>query len=191
MVSRDWLVGDRRTAAAEKIYAAATELMARRGYEGLDVDVLAARVHCSRATVYRHVGGKRQIRDVVVARAAQRIVTRVRAEVDGVSGRERVVSAILLGLEYTRTDPLGRLVTAALRGADQMGWVTETHVFADLGAELVGVPGDRQAGQWIVRVILALTCWPFEDGRVEREVVERFVGPAFQGPSRADAPRRG
>lgn len=144
MVSRDWLVGDRRTAAAEKIYAAATELMARRGYEGLDVDVLAARVHCSRATVYRHVGGKRQIRDVVVARAAQRIVTRVRAEVDGVSGRERVVSAILLGLEYTRTDPLGRLVTAALRGADQMGWVTETHVFADLGAELVGVPGDRR-----------------------------------------------
>ena len=47
----DWLVGgDRRTAAAERIYAAATDLIAQDG--ALDVDILASRVHCSCATIY-------------------------------------------------------------------------------------------------------------------------------------------
>ena len=78
----DWLVGgDRRTAAAERIYAAATDLIAQDG--ALDVDILASRVHCSRATIYRHAGGKAEIRDAVVARAAARIVETVRLAVDG------------------------------------------------------------------------------------------------------------
>ena len=55
VVRSDWLVGgDRRTAASERIYAAATDVIARGGLEALDVDSLAARVHCSRATIYRH-----------------------------------------------------------------------------------------------------------------------------------------
>ena len=70
MTRSDWLVGgDRRTAAAERIYEAATDLIARHGLDALDVDTLAARVHCSRATIYRHVGGKAEIRDAALIRA--------------------------------------------------------------------------------------------------------------------------
>ena len=59
MARSDWLVGgDRRTAAAERIYAAATDLIARDGMDAFDIDTLAARVHCSRATIYRYAGGK-------------------------------------------------------------------------------------------------------------------------------------
>ena len=40
----DWLVGgDRRTAAAERIYAAATDPIAQDGLLALDVDILASK----------------------------------------------------------------------------------------------------------------------------------------------------
>ena len=59
MTRDDWLVGgDRRAIAAERIYDVATDLIAKRGFAAFDIDALAARAHCSRATIYRHVGGK-------------------------------------------------------------------------------------------------------------------------------------
>lgn len=59
MARDDWLLGgERRTAAAERIYEAATDLVVRDGLDALDMDALAARVHCSRATVYRYAGAK-------------------------------------------------------------------------------------------------------------------------------------
>ena len=82
MARSDWLVGgDRGAAAAERIYAAATDVIARDGFEAFDIDALAARVHCSRATIYRHAGGKAEIRDAVLVRAAARIVETVRRAV--------------------------------------------------------------------------------------------------------------
>jgi AcrR family transcriptional regulator len=75
----DWLVGgDRHAIAAERIYAAATDMITREGLETFDIDRLAKKVHCSRATVYRYVGGKAEIRDAVVARTASRIIETVR-----------------------------------------------------------------------------------------------------------------
>lgn len=74
MPGNDWIVGgNRRTIAAERIYAAATDLITRYGLNALDIDKLAREVHCSRATIYRRAGGKAQIRDVVLTRAAARI----------------------------------------------------------------------------------------------------------------------
>lgn len=91
MPNDDWLVGgDRRRAAADRIYDAATDLIAHEGINQLDIDRLATLVHCSRATVYRYVGGKNDIRNVVVKRAAARIADSVRSAVENLSGRERV-----------------------------------------------------------------------------------------------------
>lgn len=43
MARDDWLVGrDRRSAAAERIYASAADLIARRGYDGFTIEALAA-----------------------------------------------------------------------------------------------------------------------------------------------------
>src|ERR1700742_1856765 len=91
----DWLFDDgRRAAATERIYAAATDLIVREGPDAFNVDALAALAHCSRATIYRYVGGKKEIREAVLARAAVRIVHTVRESVAGRSGPERVVTAI-------------------------------------------------------------------------------------------------
>jgi hypothetical protein len=57
-MSTDWLAGgDRHELAAERIYAAAANLIARRGLDRFDLDSLAQAAHCSRATLYRHAGG--------------------------------------------------------------------------------------------------------------------------------------
>src|ERR1700740_806603 len=109
VVRDDWILGgERRTAAADRIYAAATDLGVRDGLEAFDMDALAARVHCSRATIYRYAGGKAQIRDAVLLRLAARIIDTVRCAVDGLSGPERIITAITVALEQIRSDPMRR-----------------------------------------------------------------------------------
>lgn len=181
MAGRDWLVGaDRRTAAAERIYAAATELISRDGLDALDIDVLAGRVHCSRATIYRHAGGKNQIRDAVLARAAQRIIDTVRHTAAGRTGAERVVTAISAALQRIRADPLGKLMISSLHGTQELAGLADSPMLAGFAGDLSGLTDDdRLAAQWIVRLVLSLLCWPVADAATEQQVLERFVGPAF------------
>ena len=181
MAAHDWLVGeDRRIAGAERIYAAATELVVRDGLDALDIDVLAARVHCSRATIYRHAGGKAEVRDAVLARAAARIVDTVRLAVVGRSGAERVVAALTVALQRIRADPLGQLIVGSVRGTQEMTRLAASPMLAGFARDLSGLgDDDRQAAQWVVRVVLSLLCWPVEDAAAERQILERFVAPAF------------
>lgn len=184
MSRTDWLVGgDRRTAAADRIYAAATDLIAHDGFEAFDIDALAARVHCSRATIYRHAGGKAEIRNAVLVRAAAQIVAAVRAAVEGLSGSRRIVTAITVALRRIRADPLGQLMIGSIRGADEMAWLTESPIVAEFATDLNGLADDDpQAGQWIIRIVMSMLYWPIDDAEAERNVLERFVSPAFDGP---------
>src|ERR1700749_1527120 len=103
----DWLLGGgRRAIPARKIYDPATHPLPPQGPDAFDIDVLAARVHCSRATIYRYAGGKAEIRDAVVARSAARIVDRIREAVADLQGRERAFTAITLALKLIRSDPM-------------------------------------------------------------------------------------
>ncbi len=181
MARTDWLVGgDRRTAAAERIYAAATDLIARGGMDAFDIDTLASRVHCSRATIYRCAGGKRQIRDAVMERSSARIVDAVRRAVDGQSGAQRIVTAITVALDEIRSDPLGQLMFSTMRGAEERAWLTESPIVARFATELNGLTDDdTEAGQWIVRVVLSLLYWPVDEAEVERQMIKRFILPAF------------
>ena len=182
MSSRDdWLVGgDRRSVASERIYAAATDLIARNGLDAFDIHALAKRVHCSRATVYRYAGGKAEIRDAVLARAAQRIVDAVRETVEGLSGPERVVTAITVALDLIRSDPLSHLLINSIRGAQGTAWLVASPMVARLATELNGLAdGDSEAAQWIIRVVLSLLFWPSGVSQAERQMLERFVASAF------------
>lgn len=181
--TNDWLVGDRRAAAAERIYAAATELIARDGIEAFDIAALEARVHCSRATIYRHVGGKAQIRDAVLARNAERIVDAVRSAVDGMSGPDRIVTAVTVALERIRADPLGQALITSMRAAAEMAWIVESPLTRALATELNGLADeDDLAAQWIVRVVLSLLYWPVADPAAEQEMVRRFLNVGQPAP---------
>jgi len=181
MPRNDWLVGgDRRSAAAERIYDAATELIARDGLDAFDVDILAARVHCSRATIYRHAGGKGQIREAVLLRSAASVVETVGQAVDGLSGADRIARAIAVALKQIRSHPLRESMVDSLRSGRGMTWLAESPVVAGFAADLNGLTqDDRDAAQWILRVVLSMLCWPVDDVEAERRVVERFVLPAF------------
>lgn len=183
MPRNDWLVGgDRRTAAAERIYDAATDLIAHRGMQAVDVDALAAHVHCSRATIYRHAGGKAEIRDAVLIRAAARIVECVRDAVDGLSGADRIARAITVALRQIRSHPLGESMINSLRSGQGITWLTESPIVAGFATDLNGLTDDdTDAAQWIVRVVMSMLYWPVDDADTERRVVERFVLPAFAG----------
>ncbi|OBA82878.1 transcriptional regulator [Mycobacterium sp. 1164966.3] len=181
MPSDDWLVGgDRRAMATERIHAAATDLITQQGLDAFDIETLAARVHCSRATVYRYAGGKAEIRDAVLARAANRIVDAVRADVEDLTGPERVVTAIIAALNRIRSDPLGQLMVGSIRATDEISWLTSSSLLAGFATDLAGLTdGDPQAAQWLVRVVLSLMYLPAENDDAERQLVQRFVAPAF------------
>jgi AcrR family transcriptional regulator len=188
MPGEDWLVGgDRRKIATERIYDAAAALITREGPDALDIDTLARRVHCSRATIYRYVGGKSEIRDAVVARGADRIIESVREAVEGMDGPERGVTAITLALKLIRSDPLGRLMINSVR-ADEVVSLSGSPLLAGFAGELTGLTDrDPQAAHWVVRMVLSLMYWPIGDSRAEHELVQRFLAPAFTQSSAADS----
>ncbi|WP_319449846.1 MULTISPECIES: TetR/AcrR family transcriptional regulator [unclassified Mycobacterium] len=181
MTRDDWLVGgDRRAVAAERIYEIATELIAQDGLAAFDIDSLAARAHCSRATIYRHVGGKAEIRDGVLTRAAARIVDTVRRTVEGMSGPDRVVTAIAVALEEIRSDPLGQLMISRSTLPHQSE-VPTSLAMATLATELTGIAADDPAAaKWIVHLVISMVYLPVGDSAVEREMLQRFVAPAFE-----------
>ncbi|OAN37697.1 TetR/AcrR family transcriptional regulator [Mycolicibacterium iranicum] len=175
MGSDDWLVGDRRAEAAERIYAAAKELIVGEGLEAFDMAALQRKVHCSRATIYRHVGGKDQIREAVLLREAERIIESVRSAVAGLSGEERTLTAVVVALDRIRADPLGRTLLNSMRRGD-LTWIGRSPIPPALAVQLTGIAeDDSQAAQWIVRVVLAMLFWPIDDPVSEREMLARFL----------------
>lgn len=180
MAQDDWLLGrDRRSEAAERIYAAAADLISRSGYEAFTIDALAAKLHCSPATIYRHAGGKVAIRDAVVALQATRILGTVRDAIKGLTGRERVVTATIVALRRMNSDPLVHLMRS-MQLAPGSEWLTGSTVVTGFAAEMLGEENpDPLAAQWLIRVFLALWSWPIKDPATERAVVERFLGPSF------------
>ncbi|MGE2728235.1 TetR/AcrR family transcriptional regulator [Mycolicibacterium vaccae] len=183
-VADDWVMGgDRRAAAVERIHAAATDIATTQGFDALDIDLLAERLHCSRATVYRYAGGKAAIRDAVLMRLAARIVETVRASVDGLRGADRVIAAINVALEQIRSDPMRKLGLTVTSPAS----MTELHsspMLAQLAADLTGITDDDpEAAQWIVRVVVSLAFWPPASSETEQQLIRRFVAPAFDQPS--------
>ncbi|MDZ7887015.1 MAG: TetR/AcrR family transcriptional regulator [Mycobacterium sp.] len=180
MARQDWVVGgDRRAAATERIYAAAAELMFRDGLDALDIDSLAEQVHCSRATIYRYAGGKAHIRDAVLLRIAAGITDTVRAEVTGLTGSERVVTAIVVALQQIRSDPIRRLMMTSSK-APALSDLHSSPVLSALAAELTGITGDDPAAAlWIVHIVMSMAYLPLGDEQIEADILRRFVSPAF------------
>jgi AcrR family transcriptional regulator len=166
------------SARLEHIYAAATESVAVNGFERLSIDDVASRAGCSRATVYRQVGGKEAIRDVVLNQAVARMTSSVALAVDHLDGQERVEAVIIASLATIREDP----VSAALLVGPVAASSVDSAVISRFNhsvARLTGIRYDnRNACELLSRVTLALLCWPLADSRTEAAVVHQFVSSA-------------
>ncbi|GAY15356.1 TetR/AcrR family transcriptional regulator [Mycobacterium sp. shizuoka-1] len=187
----DWLIGgDRHSVAADRIYAAAADLISRHGYDAFTIDALAAKVHCSPATIYRHAGGKGVIRDAVMSRQAEGVLTSVREAIDGLTGAERIVTATTVALQRLRADPLSGIMRSMTTLAGEE-WLTNSPVVTRLANEMVGLTTpDPLAAQWLIRTFLALWCWPISDPDTEEHMVRRFLGPPYDTHATARASTR-
>ncbi|MFW0793375.1 TetR/AcrR family transcriptional regulator [Gordonia sp. CPCC 205515] len=174
-MTSDWLIGnDRSDRARERLYSLATELIARNGVDGLDIDELARRAHCSRATIYRHTGGKRQIVEAVLTRTSAQIVGTVRSAIDGATGRKRTELAILTALEAIRGDPITRRLLRSPTVVDEMRAVTGSAVVRGAASDLMGLDSDDDATvSFAVRSVVALVVWPADD---EQQQVRMLIG---------------
>jgi AcrR family transcriptional regulator len=181
MPRHDWLVGrDRRSEAAERIYAAAADLIARRGYDAFTIEALAAQVHCSPATIYRHAGGKAAIRDAVVAIQAARIVDTARHAIKDLKGPDRVVTATIVALQGLQSDPLAHLMRS-MHETPISDWITNSPAVNGFASEMLGLENDDPlAAQWLIRVFLALWCWPLKDPTDQQTMLQRFLGPPYR-----------
>jgi hypothetical protein len=64
--------------------------------------------------------------------------------------------------------------------ADEMVRLTGSRLLARFATDLTGLTDrDPQAALWVVRVVLSLMYWPAGDDEAERQLVQRFVAPAF------------
>jgi AcrR family transcriptional regulator len=191
MATDDWLVGrDRHSEAAERIYAAAADLMSRQGYDAFSIDTLAATVHCSPATIYRHAGGRAAIRDAVLGRQAERILDSVREAIAGLTGSERIVTATTVALQRLRADPLAQIMRsmATLPGDE---WLSDSPMVTRFANEMVGLSTpDPLAAQWLIRAFLALWYWPLKDADAEHQMVCRFLGPPYAVATKSVAQAR-
>ncbi|MFD0364154.1 TetR/AcrR family transcriptional regulator [Nocardia sp. GCM10030253] len=176
----DWLAGgDRHALAVERIHAAAAELIARNGMAGLNIDHVAAHAGCSRATVYRYVGGKSALREAVLTAATNRIAATIQRSVATLTGPDRIARAILAALDAVRADPVAVAFLAATTPQEVGTYLAGNPRLADTATALTATTDDPATGQWIVRVVLSLLFWPASDPTSERTLVDRFVVPAF------------
>ncbi len=179
----DWMTGEgRRKLVVERIYDSACELIAENGFDRLDVDAIAHRTGCSRATVYRHVGGKHAIRGALLARTATQIATAVQEQVSKFSGEERIVRTILCTLSAVRTNAVSATALAgALTHPSANSSVLPSRELVAATVKLAGLDPDHPlAGRWMVRVVLALLFWPMPNKDIEEQTVRSLVAPMLE-----------
>jgi AcrR family transcriptional regulator len=175
---RDWVVGaDRSAEARDRIMSAALELVSRNGFEAVTIDALAAQLHCSPATIYRHTGGKAAIFECLISSFSQRVIDSVRQAITGLEGSERVAAAIVAGLDHMRAEPLGKLIMGGIRPDHDTGTVTASPFVMKMAEEIIG-RSDPLAAQWLVRITFALWFWPVKDKHTEQALVRQFAAPS-------------
>ncbi|TEA04044.1 Bacterial regulatory protein, tetR family [Mycobacteroides salmoniphilum] len=176
----DWLhQGDRHGAAANRIVSVAATQIARHGLDRLNLDVVAREAGCSRATVYRHIGGKTAIVDAVLARNITSVTADIQRAVESADARRRAVTAITASLAAIRNDPVVNAMVATMSPASLGSYLTPSSEIPRSASTFTGL-ADETAAQWISRVVMAFLFWPATDPALESEMIERFVYPVLK-----------
>ncbi|TYQ10977.1 UNVERIFIED_ORG: TetR family transcriptional regulator [Gordonia westfalica J30] len=178
----DWLVGgDRGDAARRRLVSQAATLIASRGLDAFSIDELAARAHCSRATIYRHAGGRAQLIEAVLSTTAAPVLESIRAEAAGTAGEERARIAITAAVGALRTD---RVIRQFLRPASLIATtptVLASPTVLDVAAELIGIdPDDTVAARFAIRSVLTMLLWPATPEE-EAALVDSIIAGIFRG----------
>ncbi|WP_207841452.1 TetR/AcrR family transcriptional regulator [Williamsia soli] len=170
----DWLVGsDRSDTARARLIDLAGALIAERGIDRFDINDLATRAHCSRATIYRHTGGKKQLIEAVFLHTSTRITTTVTEAVAEMSGTDRARTAIAEALTQIRTDRIARQFLRSQHAIDGARAATDSAAIRAIAAQLIGLdPTNIIVSSLAVRTFLALVLWPPTDPADETHLID-------------------
>jgi AcrR family transcriptional regulator len=80
---------------------------AKKGYEAISVEEIAARAKVSKPIVYEHFGGKEGLYAVIVDREVEYVVAMISEAISSGSPRERLEKAALAFLVYVKEHPHG------------------------------------------------------------------------------------
>ena len=173
----------RQDLSRERMYRAAAKLIAQRGITNFSADEVAARAGCSRATLYRHLGGRSAIVAALVRRATDSLDQQIGQAVAGLNGPDRVVEMILAAVAATRAEPLTVQVLDRASAIDIRAHLSSRRVWK-AALVLAGLhPDDQAAGHALVRIIWSIAQEPIGTSDFERALIERFVKPAFENYS--------
>ncbi|MBB4855650.1 AcrR family transcriptional regulator [Mycobacteroides chelonae] len=176
----DWLHwGDRHTMATDRIVSVAARQIARHGLDRLNLDAVAREAGCSRATVYRHVGGKAAIVDAVLARNIASVTADIQRAVESADATRRAVTAITASLTAVRNDAVVSAMLATMPPASLGSYLTPSSEITRSASAFTGLT-DQTTAQWIARVVMAFLFWPATNPALESEMIERFVYPVLK-----------
>ncbi|WP_337360648.1 TetR/AcrR family transcriptional regulator [Mycobacteroides saopaulense] len=145
----------------------------------LNLDAVAREAGCSRATVYRHVGGKAAIVDAVLARNIASVTADIQRAVESADATRRAVTAITASLTAVRNDAVVSAMLATMSPASLGSYLTPSSEITRSASAFTGLT-DQTAAQWIARVVMAFLFWPATDPALESEMIERFVYPVLK-----------
>jgi AcrR family transcriptional regulator len=186
----------------ERVVAATLTCVARHGLNKTTIDDVAREAGCSRATLYRHIGGKAELVHLVVRTEAERITDQVRAAADLEDSLEDAVVAMLViarkeldehaALRFVADFEPERLLPHLTFGGGDRFLARVSAAFAPALERFLPGHTERSA-EWIARVGLTLWLCPngpvsFADTDRVREYVRAFVVPGLQSISNTPSP---
>jgi AcrR family transcriptional regulator len=92
----------RRTGTRQRLYEAAVELIAERGFSATTVDDIALRAHVAKGTVYYNFKSKNELFEELLRHGVGLLTDGFRQAVEGLPPREAVGALIRTQLEYIR-----------------------------------------------------------------------------------------
>jgi hypothetical protein len=91
-----------------------------------------------------------------------------------------VVTATIVALQGLQSDPLAHLMQST-HATPVSEWITSSPAVTGFAGEMLGLENDDPlAAQWLIRVFLALWCWPLKDPVAQRTMLQRFLGPPYR-----------
>lgn len=170
---RDWLAGDRRETSRRLIIDAATAMVRERGNASFSAEEVAERAGCSRATLYRYVGGQSAIVGELVQRGLRNVVDKVRDASANLVGVAQIETGILAATAAIRSDPILIDTVRSSRPLMQQSVyacaLRRLPLWNELDLE------DGGAVQLTVRFIWSLIDYPVDEASTERALVRRFA----------------